>query len=81
MTQNINNSWVIIWWNVRSITKIITIKSIFSASFGFIQPSHSFLKILKKKELLSLLLRRQKFDPFYLKFRAELNEFIPRVQK
>ena len=45
--------------------------------------------MLKKKQLLSLywfaaqqttIFRRQKLDPLYLKFRAELNEFIPRVQ-
>ena len=45
----------------------------------------------KKKQGLSLYwftvqqqtsgFRRQDLEPFYLKFRAEVNEFIPRVQK
>ena len=54
--------------------------------------SHRTLsKNLKKRQLLSpywfaaqqqaSTFGRQKLDPFYLKFRAELNEFIPRVQK
>ena len=55
------------------------------------QPLHSFLNILKKRQLLSLYwfaaqqhistIRNQKLDPFYLKFRAELNKFIFRVEK
>ena len=56
-----------------------------------LQPQHSFLKILKKRLVLSLywfatqrqssIFRRQKIDPLYLKFRGELNEFVPRLQK
>ena len=52
---------------------------------------HSFIKILEKWQVVSLYwfaaqqqtstFRRQKIDSFYLKFKAELNEFIPKLQK
>ena len=60
---------------------------------GDLTLSHRTLNILKKRQLLSLYwfvaqqhthtstIRHQKLDPFYLKFRAELNKFIFRVRK
>ena len=48
------------------------------------------IKILKKRQVLSpywfaaqqqiSIFRRQKIDPFYLKFKAELNEFVPKLK-
>ena len=72
---------------------MITIKSILSTNFVFSNPlpPHSFLKVLKKRQVFSLYwfavqqqtstFRRQKLNPIYLKLRAELNEFVPRLQK
>ena len=65
------------------LVSVLSLKNLFLNP----QPQHSFLKILKKKtgtfavQQQTSTFRRQKIDPFYLKFRAELNQFVSRLQK
>ena len=73
--------WVIIWLNITSLSHIITIKSILNSNFVITNPypPHSFEKTLKKCRYFCCNTKpihfwRQNLDPFYSKFRAELNE-------
>lgn len=49
--------------------------------FPLILCQHTLLKKILKNAFILATFRHQKLDPFYTKFRVELNKFIRRVQK